>query len=70
MIKEDIDRMAGMFRAAVAQSRELNDEQVAAVSTGRTFVGQDAVDRGLADGVMTFRNLVGVMNEGVATARW
>ena len=62
-IKEDIDRMATAFKNAVAESRGLPMDIVEQLATGRTFVGQDAVDRGLADGVVTFRELIGVMNE-------
>lgn len=61
VIKEDVDRMAMDFKAAVADSRGLSAERMEELATGRTFVGQHAVDVGLADGVTTVRELVKAM---------
>ena len=61
VIKEDIDRMAAAFKGAVAMSRGLNADRLEELATGRTFVGEHAVEVGLADGVTTVRELVEAM---------
>jgi capsid assembly protease len=60
---ESVMAHARVFRAAVAAGRGMSDEDVEAVATGRTFVGDEAVTVGLADGVMGFDRIVEAMND-------
>lgn len=65
-IQDSITAMAQVFKDAVAQARGLSGEALAAVTTGRCFVGAEAVDVGLADGVMGVEDLLALMNEQAA----
>lgn len=45
---------AGLFRAAVARGRGLDEESLAALFDGRSQIGESARERGLVDRVLTF----------------
>lgn len=53
-IQADIDGINALFLDAVASGRCLASEQLQPLATGQTWIGQDAVDRKLSDGVATF----------------
>lgn len=59
-----IQAEARAFKNAVAAGRGMPIEDVEKVATGRVFIGEDAVAAGLADGVMSFAEVVQMMNEG------
>lgn len=52
----------GTFIRDVRSSRDLDDDRAAQVSTGRVYVGADAVRVGLADGVAQYQAVVDAMN--------
>ncbi|MCP4601638.1 MAG: hypothetical protein GY847_14185 [Proteobacteria bacterium] len=57
---EDVKRMMGVhfdnFKGAVASGRRMTSDQVSAVADGRQFIGAEAVDNGLIDGIQTFQD--------------
>lgn len=53
MWQREVDALAKQFREAVQAGRGLTDEQVAAVATGETWIGEQAVLLGLADSIGT-----------------
>lgn len=57
-----INAEAMAFKRAVAEGRGMPLEQVEELATGRVFIGEEAVDAGLADGLATFGEIVQHMN--------
>lgn len=57
-----------VFIAAVAEGRGMSIEQVREVATGKTLIGQQAVDAGLCDKVAGYAELLAMMNEHAAAA--
>lgn len=58
-IQDQLDYLYSLFVGAVAQHRNVSEEQVVAdMADGRVFVGQRAVDAGLVDGILTLDDLV------------
>lgn len=53
MWQREIDVLGAQFKAAVKEGRRMTDEQIASVATGESWIGPDAVARGLADSVGT-----------------
>lgn len=53
MWQREVDALASQFRDAVKTGRKMTDEQVAAVATGETWIGEQAVSLGLADSIGT-----------------
>lgn len=58
-LQETVDSYAELFQTAVARGRGMDMESVQAIGTGQHWVGQKAVDMGLADGVCTLEDLLG-----------
>jgi signal peptide peptidase SppA len=52
-VKEEVMAYFREFTGSVAEGRGMPEKQVLSVADGRVFVGRDAVDLGLADGVLT-----------------
>lgn len=52
-----VDDLADMFFAVVAKARKLSPKVVAAYQAG-IFIGQDAIDAGLADGIVSWSILI------------
>lgn len=62
-IQGQLDYMYSLFVGAVANHRGVSTETVLAdMADGRIFTGQQAVDAGLADGIMTFDALIEKLN--------
>jgi protease IV len=61
MLQETIDSVHRQFVSAVAEGRELEYEQVAAIADGRIFSGQQALDLGLVDELGTYYDAVDVL---------
>lgn len=58
LIQEEVDYHAGYFKNVVQTGRNLNDEQIEAVSTGQTWTGKNAKKLGLVDGICNFDSLL------------
>lgn len=54
VLQEMVDSYYKLFVDTVARNRGFSQEKALEVATGREWVGQEAVDLGLADDVMTF----------------
>jgi len=66
-IQQVVDDLAANFTAAVARGRGISVPEAMALSDALVYVGQRAVDRGLADGVTTLQALIGQMQEDIET---
>lgn len=53
MLQDEVDTLAGKFIAAVARGRDMSEQTVRDLAVQRVYLGQRAVDVGLADGVRT-----------------
>ncbi len=56
-VQADVDTLAGHFRALVSSSRGISDAAIVALEAA-TFMGDAALEAGLADGVMSFDELI------------
>ncbi|HHQ49030.1 MAG TPA: signal peptide peptidase SppA, partial [Acidobacteria bacterium] len=54
IVNRMLDRIYGRFTKLVAASRKMTPEQVDAMGEGRVFTGQQALDKGLVDGLGGF----------------
>ena len=63
-IQEQVDYTYSLFVGAVAQQRGVSEEKVLKdMADGRVFMGQQAIDAGLVDGVSTLDALVKQLNQ-------
>lgn len=63
-IQGQLDYMYSLFVGAVADHRGVTTDKVLSdMSDGRIFTGQQAVDAGLVDGIMTFDALIAKLND-------
>jgi capsid assembly protease len=63
-IQEQVDYTYSLFVGAVAQQRGVSEETVLKdMADGRVFMGQQAIDAGLVDGVSTLDALVAQLNQ-------
>jgi len=67
-LQREVDEMAGVFFALVAESRGTTTEKVGALQAA-TFLGASAVAAGLADRVLTFDGLLAMLASGDTEAR-
>src|SRR5574337_207515 len=64
-IKAKVDELYAIFVADVARYRGVSTEQVLAdMADGRTFMAAEAIDRGLADGLMPLDRLIAGLSSG------
>lgn len=69
-IQDQLDYMYSLFVGAVAKHRGVSTDAVLAnMADGRVFTGQQAVDAGLVDGIITMDALVEQLNRKHASAR-
>lgn len=69
VMQEQVDYTYGLFVDAVAANRGTTSDQVVAdMADGRIFIGQQAVDAGLVDGVSTLDALVQQLNRERASS--
>ncbi|KQW96970.1 hypothetical protein ASC94_09185 [Massilia sp. Root418] len=69
-IQDQLDYMYSLFVGAVAKHRGVSTDAVLAnMADGRIFTGQQAVDAGLVDGIITMDGLVEQLNREYASAR-
>lgn len=63
-IQDQLDYMYSLFVGAVATNRGVSVDQVLSdMADGRVFIGQQAVDAGLVDGITTLEALVAKLNQ-------
>lgn len=63
-LQDQVDYTYGLFVQAVASHRGVSTERVLAdMADGRIFIGQQAVDAGLVDGVSTLSALIDQLNQ-------
>lgn len=64
-LQSEVDKIYGLFTDAVAAGRGRKLSSKAARATeAKTFLGQDAVDRGLADGIASFAEVMADLQKG------
>src|SRR5574338_667308 len=64
-IQAKVDELYAIFVADVARYRGVSTEQVLAdMADGRTFIAAEAIDRGLADGLMPLDRLIAGLSSG------
>lgn len=49
--QEKVDRYYGLFTEAVQRNRGMSSERIAQVATGKVFIGKEALEQGLIDGI-------------------
>jgi signal peptide peptidase SppA len=65
-IQSQVDYLYGQFVQDVARQRGVSEEKTLAdMADGRIFIGQQAIDAGLADGVHTLSETIALLNERV-----
>jgi signal peptide peptidase SppA len=67
-IQEEVDAIYEIFVDFVAQYRSVTHEQALAMADGKVFMGQQAIDIGLADGFHSLEGLIAELND--STAGW
>ena len=66
--QDQIDYLGSLFADAVAAQRGIDIERVLAeLATGQVFIGRQAVDAGLADGVMSLEALISALETNPAS---
>ena len=69
-IQDQVDYTYALFVGAVAQQRGVPEETVLKnMADGRVFMGQQAIDAGLVDGVSTLDQLIAQLNEDRASGQ-
>jgi len=63
-IQERVDHVYSVFVGEVAKQRGVSEEAALAMADGKIFLGQQAIDIGLVDGVSTFDELIAGMAAG------
>ena len=64
-LQDMVDYVYSVFVGDVARKRGVDtDTALADMADGREFIGQQAVDAGLADGIMSYEELMGTMRDG------
>ena len=67
-IQDEVDAIYAIFVDTVARHRGVSVEQALAMADGKVFMGQQAIDVGLADGFATLETLIQQLND--ETAGW
>jgi signal peptide peptidase SppA len=62
-IQDQVDYLYGVFVESVAQLRGKPLDEILAAADGKIFIGQQAVDVGLADKIMTLKETINEMEE-------
>jgi len=62
-----VDRFFDGFINAVMRGRNMSEESVRAVADGRVFIGQEAVDSNLVDGIQTLRETLSNLRQSNQT---
>jgi signal peptide peptidase SppA len=68
-IQDQVDYLYSLFVGDVAAQRGVSVEKVLSdMADGRVFIGQQAVDAGLADGIASLDDVINELNDRAATA--
>ena len=67
-MQEQVDYLYTAFVSRVAQARGMTTEQTLAVADGRVYIGKQAIEAGLVDGVSTLQALIDKLSAGEAGA--
>lgn len=65
-IQDQIDHIYTVFVGNIARNRNMSEEQALKAADGRIFIGRQAIEVGLVDGVSTFDHVINSMSSGVA----
>ncbi len=65
-LQDQVDYLYSAFIADVAKNRGVSEEKALEMADGRLFIGQQAIEAGLVDGVSTFDGLIDRMAAGDA----
>lgn len=68
-LRSRVDAVFGHFSSAVQSRRNMTPEQFAAVSDGRTFLAEQAMELGLIDGIQSFEETLADLTSGVGGPR-
>ena len=60
-IQETVDALHDVFVADIARFRGRSEQEVGEWANGKTWIGQEAVDLGLVDGIETFDNVLSLL---------
>jgi signal peptide peptidase SppA len=70
VMQDQVDYLYSQFVADVARQRGVTPEQVLAdMADGRMFIGQQAINAGLADGIATLDETIAELNDRAQSAR-
>jgi capsid assembly protease len=70
VLQQEVDYLYGLFVNDVAAQRGVSVEQVLAnMADGRMFIGQQAIDAGLVDGIATLEETISMLNDRAASGR-
>jgi signal peptide peptidase SppA len=64
VIQEDVNDYYDLFTNAISRNRGMTMEEVLKVATGKTFIGQKALDVGLVDGIDHIESALGSLQSG------
>lgn len=68
VLQNEVDYLYGLFVSDVAAQRGATVEQVlASMADGRMFIGQQAVDAGLVDGIATLEETINILHDRAAS---
>ena len=62
IVQERVDLIYNSFRDAVKRNRNMTDDQIDAVATGRTWMGSQAIENGLIDGIVSLDSIFNIDN--------
>jgi hypothetical protein len=57
-VRRVVNSIHANFAASVARGRDMSDEDVSALSTGKIYIAREAVENGLIDGVASFDSVL------------
>jgi len=60
-LQEAVDHIYSVFVNNVARNRGVSEEKALSMAEGKVFMGQQAIDVGLADGVKSFSDLIDIL---------
>jgi hypothetical protein len=67
-LQDEVDYLYGLFAGDVATQRSTSIEQVLAnMADGRMFIGQQAINAGLVDGIATLEETISILNDRAAS---
>lgn len=65
-IQDQVDHIYTVFVGDIARNRNISEEQALKAADGRIFIGKQAIEVGLVDGVSTYGHVINSMSSGVA----